>query len=129
MSSIQTSIRTFRDATARRMGSFAAVVSRYLLPFAASGSAASLWLIVLSMVTEATGSSLLVLVLVVLPGAVVMGISGLERKHWFEYVLVWIGFFTAVPLYGIVLLIGGYGIVLARAWRRHWPHPTQPVET
>lgn len=125
MSTTKTSTRT--GATNRRMGSFAAVVSRYLLPFAASGSAASVWLIVISRVTEATGSSLLVLTLVVLPGAVVMGISARERKRWYEYVLVWIGFFTAVPLYGIVLLIGGYGIVLARAWRRRWPHGTQHV--
>lgn len=128
MSSPKTSIPTFRDATARRMGSFAATASRYLLPFAASVSAASTWLIVMSTVTEATGSSLLVLVLAILPGAVVMGISARERTHWYEYVLVWIGFFTAVPLYGIVLLIGGYGLVLARAWRRRWPHLTQHVE-
>lgn len=128
MSTSKTPTRTYRDATARRMGSFAATASRYLLPFAASVSAASLWLIVMSMVTEATGSSLLVLVLAVLPGAVVMGTSARERTHWYEYVLVWIGFFTAVPLYGIVLLISGYGIVLARAWRRRWPHPTQHVE-
>lgn len=128
MSSTQTSARAYRDATARRIGSMAATASRYLLPFAASVSAASLWLIVMSMVTEATGSSLLVLVLAILPGAVVIGILVRERKHWFEYVLVWIGFFTAVPLYGIVLLIGGYGIVLARAWRRRWPHPAQHVE-
>jgi hypothetical protein len=114
--------------TTRRVGSFAAVVSRFLLPFAASASAASLWLIVISMVTEATGSPLLVLALVVLPGTVVMGISARERRHWFEYVLVWIGFFSAVPLYGIVLLIGGYGIVLARAWRRRWPHHPQRAE-
>lgn len=128
MSSIKTSIHTLRDATARGMGSFAAVVSRYLLPFATSGSAASVWLIVISMATEATGSSLLVLALVVLPGAVIMGFSACERSRWFEYVLVWIGFFTAVPLYGIVLLIGGYGIVLARAWRRRWPHLTEHAE-
>ncbi|MGO2361782.1 MAG: hypothetical protein ACTH6N_11730 [Brachybacterium tyrofermentans] len=78
--------------------------------------------------TEATGSSLLILALAVLPGAVVMGLSSRERRHWYEYVLVWIGFFTAVPLYGIVLLIGGYGLVLARAWRRRWPHRSQHSE-
>ena len=128
MSRTKTSTRTFRDVTARCMGSFAAEVSRYLLPFATSVGAASLWLIVISMVTEATGSSLLVLALAILPGAIVMGFSGRERKHWYEYVLVWIGFFTAVPLYGIVLLIGGYGIVLARAWRRRWPHHPQRAE-
>lgn len=128
MTRTKTSTRTCCDASARRMGSVAVTASRYLLPFAASASAASVWLIVISMVTEATGSSLLVLGLAVLPGVVVMGISARERKHWYEYVLVWIGFFTAVPLYGIVLLIGGYGIVLARAWRRRWPHGTQHVE-
>lgn len=126
MSIPKTSTRT--GATTRRMGSMAVTASRYLLPFAASASAASVWLIMISMVTEATGSSLLVLALAVLPGVVVMGISVLERKHWYEYVLVWIGFFTAVPLYGIVLLIGGYGIVFARAWRRRWPHPTEHAE-
>ncbi|MGP4915565.1 hypothetical protein ACTXJ9_07655 [Brachybacterium tyrofermentans] len=114
--------------TTRIRGSLATTVSRYLLPFAASACVASLWLIVMSMVTEATASSLIVLALAVLPGAAAMVISARERKHWFEYVLVWIGFFTAVPLYGIVLLIGGYGIVLARAWRRRWPQPTQHAE-
>ena len=109
----------------RSRGSLATTVGWYLLPFAANVSAASLWLIVISAVTEATGSSVLVLVLAILPGAVVMGISTREREHWHEYVLVWIGFFTAVPLYGIVLLVGGYGIVLARAWRRRWPHASQ----
>lgn len=128
MTRTKTSTRTYCDATARRMGSVAVTASRYLLPFAASVGAASVWLIVISMVTEATGSSLLVLALAILPGIVVLGISALERKHWYEYVLVWIGFFTAVPLYGTVLLIGGYGIVLARAWRRRWPHPTQHHE-
>lgn len=128
MSSTKTSTRTYRDATAQRTRSFAATVSRYLLPFAASVSAASLWLIVISIVTEATGSSVLVLVLAVLPGAAVMSVSAREREHWYEYVLVWIGFVTAVPLYGIVLLIGGYGIVLARAWRRRWPHRTELAE-
>ena len=126
MSTTKTSTRT--GGMIRGMGSFAAVVSRYLLPFAASASVATVWLIVISTVTEATGSSLLVLVLAVLPGAVVMGISARERTHWYEYVLVWIGFFTAVPLYGIVLLIGGYGLVLARAWRRRWPQHGQHVE-
>lgn len=112
----------------RSRGSLATAASRYLLPFAASVSAASLWLIVMSAVTEATDSSLLVLGLAVLPGAVVMGISTCERKHGCEYVLVWIGFFTAVPLYGVVLLVGGYGIVFARAWRRRWSHHSQYVE-
>ncbi|MGP5268305.1 hypothetical protein ACTXLV_15205 [Brachybacterium alimentarium] len=98
------------------------------MPFAASASAAAVWLIFISTVTEATGSSLLVLVFTISPGAVVMGISARERKHWYEYVLVWIGFFTAVPLYGIVLLIGGYGLVLARAWRRRWPQHRQHAE-
>lgn len=108
-----------------RMGSLVAITREYLLPFAACAGAAALWLIVISTITAATGSSLLVLALVVLPGAVIMTVSARERGHWYEYVLVWIGFFTAVPLYGIVLLIGGYGIVLARAWRRRWPAQLQ----
>lgn len=128
MSIPKASIRTSRDATASRMGYVGATASRYLLPFAASASAASLWLVVISLVTEATGSSMLVMALAVLPGAAVMSVSAREREHWYEYVLVWIGFVTAVPLYGIVLLIGGYGIVLARAWRRRWPHRTELAE-
>lgn len=125
-SSVRTRSATGSDA--RRTRAAVATVSGYVLPFASSVSAASLWLIVMSMVTEASGSSVLVMVLAILPGAVVVGISSRERKHWYEYVLVWIGFFTAVPLYGIVLLIGGYGIVLARAWRRRWLHPTEHAE-
>lgn len=128
MSTSSARTRTGAGSVPRRTRATAVAGSGYVLPFAASVSTASLWLIVMSMVTEATGSSLLVLALAILPGAVVMGISGRERKHWYEYVLVWIGFFTAVPLYGIVLLIGGYGIVLARAWRRRWPHRTQHAE-
>lgn len=128
MSTSSARARTGTGSAPRRTRAAAATVSGYVLPFAASVSAASLWLIVMSMVTEASGSSVLVMVLAVLPGAVVMSISARERKHWFEYVLVWIGFFTAVPLYGIVLLVGGYGIVLARAWRRRWPHPTDHAE-
>jgi len=110
-----------------RMGSLVAITREYLLPFATSVGAAAFWLIVISAVTAATGSSLMVLALAILPGAVLMCISARERWHWFEYVLVWIGFFTAVPLYGIVLLIGGYGIVLARAWRRRWPSQLQHI--
>lgn len=109
---------TTTETSTRRTGSLAATMRDYLLPFLASASAAALWLIVISTITAATGSTLLVLALVVLPGAVIMTVSARERGQWFEYVLVWIGFFTAVPLYGIVLLIGGYGIVLARAWGR-----------
>ncbi|MGP9843281.1 hypothetical protein [Brachybacterium sp. 107] len=113
---------------ARRAGSVVATTREYLLPFAASAGAAALWLTVISAVTAATGSSVIVLALAILPGALLMGISSRERAHWFEYVLVWIGFFTAVPLYGIGLLIGGYGIVVARAWRRRWPANLQSVE-
>lgn len=128
MSTSSARTRSAIGSDPRRTRAAAATVSGYVLPFAISVSAASLWLIVMSMVNEASGSSVLVIVLATLPGAVVMGISGRERKHWFEYVLVWIGFFTAVPLYGIVLLIGGYGLVFARAWRRRWPHPTEYAE-
>ena len=80
-------------------------------------------------VTEATANTLLVLVMVALPGVVVMALSRSERRrHWYEYALVWLMFFTSVPLYGVALLIGGYGIVLARAWRRRWPHALQDDE-
>ena len=128
MSTSSARTRTATGSDPRRTRAAAATASGYVLPFATSVGAASLWLIVMSMVIEATGSSLLALGLAILPGVVVMGISALERKHWNEYLLVWIGFFTAVPLYGIVLLIGGYGIVMARAWRRRWPHGTQHAE-
>lgn len=122
MSTPSTRIRT---APARLLGSFTATAGVYLLPFAVSVAAACLWLVVISLVTEATGSSLVVMALAILPGAVVLVASGRERRRWYEYALVWLGFFTAVPLYGVVLLVGGYGLVLARAWRRRWPHPAQ----
>ena len=122
MSTPSTRIRT---AAARFLGSIAATAGVYLLPFTVSVAATCLWLVVISLVTEATGSSLLVMALAILPGAVVLAASGRERRHWYEYALVWLGFFTAVPLYGVILLISGYGIVLARAWRRRWPHPAQ----
>lgn len=112
----------------RRTGSLAATVRDYLLPFVACASAAALWLIAISAVTAATGSTLLVLALVILPGAVIMSVSARERRHWFEYVLVWIGFLTAVPLYGVVLLIGGYGVVFARAWGRRRPRVAEDPE-
>lgn len=113
--------------TTRRIGTLA-TVREYLLPFIACASAAALWLIVISTITAATGSTLLVLALVTLPGALIIGFSARERGHWFEYVLVWIGFFTAVPLYGTVLLIGGYGIVFARAWARRRPRVVEDSE-
>lgn len=114
-----------RTAAARLLGFVTATAAAYLLPFAVSVLAACVWLVVISVVTEATGSSLLVMALAILPGAAAMVISGRERRHWHEYALVWLGFFTAVPLYGVGLLIGGYGLVAARAWRRRWPHPSQ----
>lgn len=112
--------------TTWRTGTLA--VREYLVPFIACASAAALWLIVISTITAATGSTLLVLALVILPGAAIMGFSARERGNWFEYVLVWIGFFTAVPLYGTVLLIGGYGIVFARAWGRRRPRVVEDSE-
>ncbi|WP_263310055.1 hypothetical protein [Brachybacterium atlanticum] len=121
-------MNTTTETSTRRTGLLAATVRDYVLPFGACASVAGLWLIVISTITAATGSTLLVLALVVLPGAVIMGVSARERGRWFEYVLVWIGFFTAVPLYGVVLLIGGYGIVLARAWRRRRPRITEDPE-
>lgn len=122
MSSPSTRIRM---APARLLGAIAATVNVYVLPFSVSATAACLWLVVISLATEATGSSSLVMALAILPGAAVIVASGRERRRWYEYALVWLGFFTAVPLYGVALLVGGYGLVLARAWRRRWPHAAQ----
>lgn len=122
MSTPSTRVRT---APARFLGAITAIVNEYVLPFSVSVIAACMWLVVISLVTEATGSSLLVIALAILPGAVVLVASSRERRSWCEYALVWLGFFTAVPLYGVVLLVGGYGLVLARAWRRRWPHRAQ----
>lgn len=106
-------------------GSALSLLRIYLLAFTVSAGAATAWLVVIVTATEATGSALLVLALVALPGIVVMALSRHERAHWYEYALVWLLFFTAVPTYGVALLIGGYGLVLARAWRRRWPHSLQ----
>ncbi|WME24452.1 hypothetical protein [Brachybacterium sp. GU-2] len=126
MSRPTTPTPTAPDDTASRARAIAGTASRHLLPFAVGFSAASLWLLLIAVVTEAIGSTLLVLALAILPGAVIMGVSRRERTHWAEYVLVWIGFFIAVPLYGVILLVGGYGIVLARAWHRHRLRSIEP---
>lgn len=98
----------------------------YLLPAGMCAAAASVWLTVIAWTAESTRNSVLVLALVALPGIIVMALSRRERRHhWHEYALVWLAFATAVPVYGVVLLIGGYGIVGARAWRRRWPHALQ----
>src|SRR5699024_9192527 len=91
-----------------------------------SALAATVWLMVVVAVTEATGSVLLVLALVALPGIVAMAISRVERARWHEYALGWLLYFTAIPAYAAAVLIGGYALVAPRAWRRHRPHPVQP---
>ena len=100
----------------------------YLLPLAVSALAATVWLVVIVAATEATGSALLVLALVALPGVVAVAFSRTERSRWFEYALVWLLYVTAMPAYGVMLLIGGYALVGARAWRRHRPHAAQVEE-
>lgn len=97
----------------------------YLLPLLVSALAATVWLVVIAAATDASGSALLVLALVALPGAAAMVVSRPERGRWFEYALVWLLYFTALPVYGALLLIGGYTLVGARAWRRHHGHALQ----
>lgn len=97
----------------------------YLLPLVVSALLATVWLVVIAAATEATGSALLVLALVALPGIALMVLSRTERHRWFEYALVWLLYFTALPVYGALLLIGGYTLVGARAWRRHHGHSLQ----
>lgn len=97
----------------------------YLLPLVVSALLATAGLVVIAAATEATGSALLVLALVALPGTAQMVLSRTERHRWFEYALVWLLYFTALPVYGALLLIGGYTLVGARAWRRHHPHALQ----
>jgi len=110
----------------RWAASAAGLLRIYFLPLVVSALAATVWLMVVVAATEATGSVLLVLALVALPGIVAMAISRVERARWHEYALVWLLYFTAIPAYGVVLLIGGYTLVAARAWRRHRPHVLQP---
>ncbi|MCG7308290.1 MULTISPECIES: hypothetical protein [Brachybacterium] len=129
MNTTSTWLHTLHTGTFSALGSVIRALRIYLLPFALAAIASSLWLMVISLVTEATGSALLVVVLVILPGVIPMCLSRRERRrHWHEYALVWLFFITAVPLYGAILLIAGYGIVMARAWRRQWPHPLQDEE-
>lgn len=107
------------------LASVAALLRIYLLPLAISALAATAWLAVIVAVTEATGSALVVLALVALPGIIAMATSRTERARWHEYALVWLLYFTSIPAYGVVLLIGGYTLVGARAWRRHRPRAAQ----
>lgn len=107
------------------LASIAVLLRIYLGPLAVSALAATVWLLVIVTATEATGSAPLVLALVALPGATAMAITRAERARWYEYALVWLLYFTALPVYGALLLIGGYALVGARAWRRHRPHGLQ----
>lgn len=100
----------------------------YFLPLAVCLSAALIYLAPMSWVTEATRSALVVILMLILPGVVVMVLSVRERAHWTEYAMVWLLFVVAVPIYGAVLFALGYGAVLARAWRRKWPHVLQADE-
>lgn len=97
----------------------------WLLPLAVAGIAATVWLMVIIAVTDATGNAALVLALVILPGVVTMALSRTERRCWHEYALVWLLYLTSVPAYGAVLLIGGHTLVAARAWRRARPVRTE----
>lgn len=129
MSKLSTLSRSASASAVSLLATISWLLRVYLLPFAVSIGAATVWLAAIAAVTEATANTLLVLVMVALPGVVVMALSRSERRrHWYEYALVWLMFFTSVPLYGVALLIGGYGIVLARAWRRRWPHALQDDE-
>lgn len=116
---------TTTPTTTRRHGlrtvlaALSSLLQSWLLPVAVAGTAATVWLIVIVAVTEATGSAALVLALVVLPGIVAMGISRTERRQWHEYALVWLLYLTSAPAYGALLLVGGYTLVAARAWHRH----------
>ena len=97
----------------------------WLLPLAVAGIAATVWLMVIIAVTDATGNAALVLALVILPGVVTMALSRTERRCWHEDALVWLLYLTSVPAYGAVLLIGGHTLVAARAWRRARPVRTE----
>ncbi|APX31752.1 hypothetical protein BH708_02365 [Brachybacterium sp. P6-10-X1] len=94
-------------------------LENWLLPLAVAGIAATVWLMVIIAVTDATGNAALVLALVALPGAVAVLASRRERRCWHEYALVWLLYLTSVPAYGALLLVGGYTLVAARAWHRH----------
>lgn len=120
-----TTTTTLSDGVRAGLDSLTSLLRIYLLPVTISALAATMWLVVIVLVTEATGSALLVLALVAAPGMASMVASRVERGRWFEYALVWLLYFTAVPAYGVALLIGGYALVGARAWRRHRPHRLQ----
>lgn len=107
------------------LGAITVLLRIYLLPLVVSALLATVWLVVIAAATEASGSAPLVLALVALPGIAPMVLSRTERRRWFEYALVWLLYFTALPVYGALLLIGGYTLVGARAWRRHHGHALQ----
>src|SRR5699024_6542842 len=110
----------------RWAASAAGLLRIYFLPLVVSALVATVWLMVVVAATEATGSVLLVLPLVALPGIVAKTISRVPPARSAEDGLVWLLYFAAIPAYGVVLLIGGYTLVAARAWRRHRPHVLQP---
>ena len=120
-----TTTTTLSDGVRAGLDSLTSLLRIYLLPVTISALAATMWLVVIVLVTEATGSALLVLALVALPGIALMVLSRTERHRWFEYALVWLLYFTALPVYGALLLIGGNTLVGARAWRRHHAHALQ----
>lgn len=120
-----TTTTTLTDGLRSVLTAIMVLLRIYLLPLVVSALLATVWLVVIAAATEATGSALLVLALVALPGTALMVLSRTERHRWFEYALVWLLYFTALPVYGALLLISGYTLVGARAWRRHHRHALQ----
>lgn len=100
----------------------------YVVPFLVTSAAALIYIMVMAVITSQVQSAPLVLLMMALPGLVTIVLSHRERRRWTEYAIVWIAYFTAVPLYGVPLFILGYGIVFARAWRRKHPHILQSEE-
>lgn len=98
----------------------------YTVPFMVCAAAATFYLGLVSYATSIVSSALVVMILVSLPAVPPLWLSAQERlEHWWEYGLVILIFFVSIPLYGAVLFVLGYGMVLSRAWRREWPHPLQ----
>lgn len=100
----------------------------FIVPFLVSAAAAFIYIALMAVISTSAQSAVLVIVMMTLPGVVAMALSHRERRHWPEYVIVWVVYFTSVPLYGVLLFLIGYGIVFARAWRRKTPHILQSDE-
>lgn len=100
----------------------------FTVPFLVSAAAAFLYIVLMAVVSTTFPNALLVVAMMVLPGAISIIFSPREAAHWPEYAIVWVAYFTSVPLYGVPLFVLGYGIVFARAWRRKWPHILQVEE-